>query len=110
MRWIVFDDETAEIIMGKYKHGAAEIHYGTQPLDAALKSRSSLLLLPAAAPGKVLVARIEAKSTKLASKSQSHGPVVAQFTPLRSISRQTSAFPDSATSMRSHPPTSRRES
>ena len=86
MRWVVFDDETSELIMGKYKRGAAEVHYRQHPLDAALKAGRSLLLLPAADPGKVLVAKIEVNSTKPAFKSRQ--PVVAQFTPLRSVAKQ----------------------
>jgi hypothetical protein len=98
MRWVVFDDETAEVVMGKYKHGAAEIDYGDHPLDAALKARSSILLLPAPDPGKVLVARIEFHSTKPCSTSRA--PVIAQFTPLRTIGRQSSPSPDAVQSRR----------
>lgn len=87
MRWIVFDDESAEAITGKYKRGAAELHYGEQPLDAALASGSSLLILPSADPEKVLVARIESRNGKTQSKPRG---VIAQFTPLHTVGRQSS--------------------
>ncbi len=62
IRWIAFDDETAEAVMSRFKRGAAEIHRG-QPLDAALNlGRPSLLLLPSETPGRLLLARLEPKS------------------------------------------------
>lgn len=88
MRWIVFDDESAEAITDKYKRGAAELHYGEHPLDAALARGRSLLILPSADPEKVLLARIESRNGKVPSKS--HG-VIGQFTPLRTMGRQSSA-------------------
>ena len=93
MRCIVFDDETAEVMMGRYKRGATEIHYGEQPLNAALKAGRSLLVLPARDPDKVLLARIEVRTGKTPPRSQG---VVAQFTPLRTVSGQRSASPDSS--------------
>ncbi len=63
-RWIAFDDETAEAVVGRFKRGAAEIHSGNA-LDAALsQSTASLVVLPSSVPGKVLMARIEPKSEK----------------------------------------------
>ena len=61
IRWIAFDDETAEAVVSRFKRGAAEIHRG-QPLDAALNlGRPSLLLLPSETPGRLLLARLEPK-------------------------------------------------
>ena len=91
MRWIVFDDESAEAITDKYRRGAAEIHYGQQPLDAALATGRSLLILPSADPDKVLLARIESRHSKVSSKSPG---VIGQFTPLRTVQRQSSAPTD----------------
>ena len=93
MRWIVFDDETAEFVTGKYKRGAAEVRYDERPLDAALKGRGrSVLILPSAEPGKVLLATIEQRTAESVAKPAA--AVVAQFTPLRSISGQAApVFP-----------------
>lgn len=61
-RWIAFDDETAEAVVGRFKRGAAEIHPG-DPLDSALRqNKASLLIMPSSVPGKVLVARIKPKT------------------------------------------------
>jgi hypothetical protein len=87
MRWIVFDDDTADFVTGKCKRGAAEVRYDELPLDAVLKSQGgSVLLLPAAEPGRVLLARIE-RSTSEAT-TQPRSSVVAQFTPVRTIAAQ----------------------
>jgi hypothetical protein len=63
-RWIAFDDETAEAVVGRFKRGAAEIHAG-EPLSAALaQPTASVVVLPSSVPGKVLMARIEPKTEK----------------------------------------------
>jgi hypothetical protein len=63
-RWIAFDDETAEAVVGRFKRGAAEIHSG-DPLNAALsQTTASVIVLPSSVPGKVLMARIEPKTEK----------------------------------------------
>ena len=63
-RWIAFDDETAEAVVGRFKRGAAEIHSG-EPLSAALaQTTASVVVLPSSVPGKVLMARIEPKTEK----------------------------------------------
>ena len=92
MRWIVFDDETAEAVVSKYKRGAAEIHEGQHPLDAALNGGSrSILILPSREPNRVLLATIEPK-TKPSSKPR-RDPVIGQFTPLRGVIRRTTILP-----------------
>ncbi len=69
IRWIAFDDETAEALMSRFRRGAAEIQSG-EPLDAALKlGQPSLLVLPSPTPGRVLVARCTPKSTTRAAKA-----------------------------------------
>src|SRR5438046_173166 len=63
-RWIAFDDETAEAVVGRFKRGAAEIYDG-EPLRAALaQTTASVVVLPSSVPGKVLMARIEPKTEK----------------------------------------------
>jgi hypothetical protein len=85
MRWIVFDDQTADAVMDKYKRGAAEIKHGEDPLQAALDtSRPSALILPASGIGRVLLAVIQPRIPKAQSKPPCQ-PVVAQFTPLRGV-------------------------
>ena len=88
MRWIVFDDQTAEAVMDKYKRGAAEIHEGAEPLDAALQTaRPTVLILPSSEIGTVLLASIEPKTIKPHAKPP-RKPVVAQFTPLRGVMKK----------------------
>jgi hypothetical protein len=91
MRWIVFDDETAEAVVSKYKRGAAEIHEHDQPLDAALNAGSrSILILPSREPNSVLLATIESR-IRPASKPR-RDPVIGQFTPLRGVIRRTTVL------------------
>jgi hypothetical protein len=67
IRWIAFDDETAEAVVSRFKRGAAEIQSG-QPIDAALNlGRPSLLLLPSDTPGRLLLARLEPKAENAAN-------------------------------------------
>jgi len=62
VRWIAFDEETADAIISRFKRGASELHDGN-PLDAALNyGKPSLLLMPSGIPGKVLLAHIEPKA------------------------------------------------
>jgi hypothetical protein len=62
IRWIAFDDETAEAVVSRFKRGAAEIRQG-DPLDAALGlGKASVVVLPSSVPGKVLVARFQPKT------------------------------------------------
>jgi hypothetical protein len=62
IRWIAFDDETAEVLVSRFRRGAAEIHEG-QPLDAALAhGKPSLLVLPSSTPGAVLLAHFEPRN------------------------------------------------
>jgi hypothetical protein len=61
IRWIAFDDETAEAVVSKFKRGGAEIHRG-EPLDAVLDfGKPSLMLLPSTKPGRVLLAQFQPK-------------------------------------------------
>jgi hypothetical protein len=62
IRWIAFDDETAEAIVSRFKRGAAEIQPG-DPLDTVLRfDQPSVLILPSDTPGKVLFARVESRT------------------------------------------------
>lgn len=57
VRWIAFDDETAEAVVSRLRRGAAEIQHNT-PVDAALHAHGpSVIVLPSSTPGKLLVAR-----------------------------------------------------
>jgi hypothetical protein len=67
VRWIAFDDESAEAIVSRFKRGAAEIQPG-DPVGSALNlGRSSLVLLPAQNPGRVLVARFDPRIEEAAA-------------------------------------------
>ena len=57
VRWIAFDDETAEAVVSRLRRGAAEIQHNT-PVDAALHAAGpSVIVLPSSNPGKLLIAR-----------------------------------------------------
>lgn len=70
VRWIAFDDETAEAVVSRFRRGAAEIHPGNTAIDSALTAgQPSLLLLPSDVPGRVLLARVHPR-TELPPKPQ----------------------------------------
>ena len=70
IRWIAFDDETAEAVVSKFKRGGAEIHRG-EPLDAVLDfGKPSLMLLPSTKPGRVLLATFQPKPRTAARESR----------------------------------------
>jgi len=70
MRWMVFDDETAEMVVSQWRRGGAEILHD-HPVDAALQSgKTSVLVLPSRVPGQALVARFEVKG-ELPARSKS---------------------------------------
>lgn len=72
VRWIAFDDDTAEAVVSRLRRGAAEIQH-TTPVDAALGTHgSAVLVLPSQTPGKLLVARFSA--AKKAEPSASFAP------------------------------------
>jgi len=57
VRWIAFDDDTAEVVVSRLQRGAAEIQ-NNSPLDAALHIESpSVIVLPSSTPGRLLIAR-----------------------------------------------------
>ena len=57
VRWIAFDDETAEAVVSRLRRGAAEIQHNT-PVDAALHAAGpSVIVLPSSNPGMLLIAR-----------------------------------------------------
>jgi hypothetical protein len=62
VRWIAFDDETAEAVVSRLRRGAAEIQ-SNSPLDAALhNSGPSVIVLPSSTPGKLLIARLSQRN------------------------------------------------
>jgi len=57
VRWVAFDDDTAEAVVSRLRRGAAEIN-STTPLDAALQAKGpSLVVLPSSTPGRLLIAK-----------------------------------------------------
>ena len=61
VRWIAFDDETAEAVVSRLRRGAAEIQNNT-PIDAALQNAGpSVIVLPSPTPGKLLIARFSCR-------------------------------------------------
>jgi hypothetical protein len=78
VRWIAFDNETAETVVNKFKRGAAEIRQG-DALGAALAAPAhSLLLLPAASGQEVLVVSLKKKPPSPAA------PTLARNAPAQS--------------------------
>ena len=62
VRWIAFDDETAEAVVSRFRRGAAEIHPGNDAIDSALTAgQPSLIVFPSETPGRVLLARVDPK-------------------------------------------------
>jgi hypothetical protein len=56
VRWIAFDDDTAEAVVSRLRRGAAEIQHNS-PVDAALHTdRPSVIVLPSSTPGRLLIA------------------------------------------------------
>ncbi len=52
IRWIAFDDDTAEAVVSRLRRGAAEIQHNS-PVDAALQAAGpSVIVLPSSTPGK----------------------------------------------------------
>jgi hypothetical protein len=61
VRWIAFDDETAETVVSRLRRGGAEIQH-TDPVDAALKNPgASLVIFPSRIPGRLLIAHFSAR-------------------------------------------------
>ena len=58
VRWIAFDDDTADALVGKFKRGADEIREGAV-LDTLVSHRQpSILIYPSTSPERVLLARV----------------------------------------------------
>jgi hypothetical protein len=93
VRWIAFDDDTAEAVVSRLRRGAAEIQH-TTPVDAALGTHgSAMLVLPSPTPGKLLVARFSAPkkaepSALLAPKRDSVlGPSAVMRKPVAAVKK-----------------------
>lgn len=82
VRWIAFDDDTAEAVVTRLRRGAAEIQ-NNSPVDAALHAAGpSLIVLPSPTPGKLLIARfthrkVDQTATRPAGPVSAHIPVPA---------------------------------
>ena len=63
VRWIAFDDDTADALVGKFKRGAAEIREG-DVLDSSLHhDEANILIYPSASPERVLLARVTSSTS-----------------------------------------------
>ena len=77
VRWVAFDDDTAEAVVSRLRRGAAEIN-STTPLDAALQAKGpSMVVLPASTPGRLLIARFSKRQEPQST------PAASGFTPSR---------------------------
>jgi hypothetical protein len=65
VRWIAFDDESAEAVVCRYRRGAAEIQQGDAVASALKLGRPSRVLLPGVMSGRVVVAHFQPKSDAL---------------------------------------------
>ena len=89
VRWVAFDDETAEAVVSRLRRGAAEIN-STTPLDAALLAKGpSMVVLPASTPGRLLIAKFSKRQEPQPT------PAVPGFAPSR-IPTMTKKPPASA--------------
>ena len=69
VRWIAFDDDTAEAVVSRLRRGAAEIQHKA-PVDAALQAAGpSVIVLPSPTPGKLLIARFSQRKEAVAPAS-----------------------------------------
>jgi hypothetical protein len=67
VRWIAFDDDTAEAVVSRLRRGAAEIQ-SNSPVDAALQAAGpSVIVLPSSTPGKLLIARFSHRKVEAAT-------------------------------------------
>ena len=82
VRWIAFDDDTADALVGKFKRGAAEIRDGNV-LDSALRhDDSSILIYPSTSPERVLLARVTSGTAKTSSVEPAVPLPMQSFRPL----------------------------
>jgi hypothetical protein len=87
VRWVAFDDDTAEAVVSRLRRGAAEIN-STTPVEAALLEKGpSVVLLPASTPGRVLIARFS-KRQESQSPAANSDPAAAAIS---TISKKPSA-------------------
>jgi hypothetical protein len=69
VRWIAFDDETAEAVVSRFKRGAAEIQRG-EPLDAVLQAqRPSVIVLPSDIKGQAVIAHFSRRTASAPSEA-----------------------------------------
>jgi hypothetical protein len=83
VRWIAFDDDTAEAVVSRLRRGAAEIQSNT-PVDAALHaSGPSVIVLPSSTPGKLLIARFSRRKidTALSAPARPSPAEIAALVP-----------------------------
>jgi hypothetical protein len=79
VRWVAFDDDTAEAVVSRLRRGAAEIQHNS-PVDAALHAAGpSVIVLPSSTPGKLLIARIT--KCKGNEPAADHKPLAAPLVP-----------------------------
>ena len=75
VRWVAFDDDTAEAVVSRLRRGAAEIS-STTPLDAALQAKGpSMVVLPASTPGRLLIAQFSKPQIPEAAPAHLPAPV-----------------------------------
>lgn len=77
VRWIAFDDDTADALVGKFKRGAAELKDGDVLTAALNHDESSILVFPSTSPERVLLARVTRSSAQSAAV-ETPRPIPAQ--------------------------------
>jgi hypothetical protein len=72
VRWVAFDDDTAEAVVSRLRRGAAEIQHNV-PVDAALRTQGpSVLVLPSHNPGRLLIARFSPRKDAQVPSANAH--------------------------------------
>ena len=91
VRWVAFDDDTAEAVVSRLRRGGAEINHST-PVDAALQSKgSAVVVLPASTPGRVLIARFSKRKDDAGPAPTANN--VRQLKPPSGIKKPASSAP-----------------
>ena len=72
VRWVAFDDDTAEAVVSRLRRGAAEIQHNV-PVDAALRTQGpSVLVMPSHNPGRLLIARFSPRKDAQVPTANAH--------------------------------------
>lgn len=94
VRWIAFDDDTAEFVVSRMRRGAAEIQHNS-PVDAALGvNGASVIVLPTPTREKLLIARFTPRKDAQFPTAPRFRPPTTYASPNASLAQNKIAAPD----------------